>query len=134
MIGDITRDDTNPVVFAPIYDSARGLLWNTDEAGVSKMYQQSLSDKMVLDSYCDRSKPRFSFSENAEANHFELIKHLAGLDTDYRNVIATLVTVEKEQVSLRKLHDTVSTLFSKERVELMEQILRLRFFKIREVI
>lgn len=134
VIGDITRDDTNPLVFAPIYDSARGLLWNTDEAGVIKMHQQSLSDKKLLESYCDRSKPRFSFSSNAEANHFELIKHLASLNTDYRNVIATLVTVEKEQVSLRKLHDTVSALFSKERVELMRRILSIRFLKIREVI
>lgn len=133
VIGDTTKEENNPVVFAPIYDSARGLLWNTDEQNVLLMYDRAMSDSLVIDRYCQKSLPRFSFDDNFKANHFELIGHLAKIDK-YRNIISSLVTIEKEQLTLLKLYDTASSFLSKERTELMHKILVNRFSKIREII
>jgi hypothetical protein len=133
VIGDTTKEKNNPVIFAPIYDSARGLLWNSDEENVFEMYNRAKSDSLVIDRYCHKSLPRFSFDNNHKANHFELIAHLAKAER-YKNIISSLVTFEKEKLTLLKLYDTASSLLSKERIELMHEILVNRFNKIREVI
>ncbi|WP_421879768.1 HipA domain-containing protein [Marinoscillum sp.] len=134
VIGSIRKEDEGPVRFSPIYDSARGLLWNLDEKAVMKLYERSSSDSSAIEAYCNRSKPRFSFDENSDANHFELLKYLTGLSPNYRNIIVALVTTEKEQLSLQKLNETVSTLISSERLTMMERILSVRFKKIREIL
>ena len=130
VIGDTRRNTEQSVEFAPIYDSARGLLWNLGEKEVKRLYNQSLTDHSFIEGYCNKSKPRFSFSDNTNANHFELISHLAE-DDSYKSTISSLVNEQKEQLSLQKLTDTVSALFDKERVDLMVRILRHRFLKIR---
>lgn len=130
VIGDTRRDFERPVEFAPVYDSARGLLWNLTNKEVLRLYKQSLTDPSFIEGYCNKSKPRFSFSNNTNANHFELLAHLAK-NPSYRRVIADLVSVEKEQLSLSKLSSTVSSLFMMERMSLMLKVLKHRFQKIR---
>jgi len=132
VIGDTTRDTNSPVTFAPIYDSARGLLWNDKETEVKKMYLQAQTDHSIIEGYCNRSKPRFSFLENPKGNHFELIGHLCKKE-QYHNTIVGLVTKEKEELSLSKLLHTVSPLFSYERVQLMTMILKYRFEMLRRL-
>jgi len=133
VIGDITRDEKNPVEFAPIYDSARGLLWNESEEEVIRIHNQSLTDISIIDGYCNRSKPRFSFIDNPKGNHFELISYLLENDS-YRKLVVELTSEEMEELALQKLTDTVSSLFSHEREQLMLKVLSRRFEKIRDLI
>lgn len=132
VIGDTTKEKNNPVEFAPIYDSARGLLWNLNEAFIRKMHRESKTNKVVIEAYCNRSNPRFSFDDNYEPNHFEMVNFLISRSEEYKYLIGQLVSYEKEELSLQKLNSVVSTLFSVERKELMERILSYRFNKIRE--
>jgi len=131
----IMKERNKKVEFAPIYDTARGLLWSITEENILKMYNQyQLGDNQQINAFLKRSKPRFSFSDNPQSNHFDLVKFLSNYDESYRNVILSLITVKQEQSVLRKLKKTVCRYFSRERNFLINEILRLRFEKLRETV
>jgi len=134
VIGDIFNSETTEVVFAPVYDSARALLWNKMEVKVLEMYHQFNSGSNELDYYINKSKPRFSFDENPEANHFELMGYLSNYKSNYKAIIAKLINVDTENTVTRELKGHISCFFSKERSILVEAILKKRFDKLRSVI
>lgn len=134
VIGDIYNSGMSDVVFTPIYDSARALLWNRTESKVLEMYRQFKSGSNELDYYINRSKPRFSFDENPEANHFELVQYLSNHHPNYSAIIATLTNIEAENTVIRELKGHISCFFSEERSILVEAILKKRFKKLRKVI
>lgn len=131
VIGDIIKSKTSSVSFAPIYDSARGLLWNQTDSKIIKMYHHSKNNKSELSSYIDRAKPRFSFTDNPNANHFELIEHLVSNNKDYRNIVKNLTSVKKELIVLEKLKAEIYCIFRDERAYLISKILKMRFEKLR---
>ena len=135
VIGNIKNIDNKRVEFAPIYDSARGLLWNKVEAKVEQMYRQYANgSKGEILAFINKSKPRFSFDGNAKANHFELIEYLVKRRMVYKEIIANLVEEEAERSVLSKLKSSVFRFFSYERSFLIEEILKLRFSRLREIV
>ncbi len=59
--------------FAPIFDSARALLWNCDEAKLKKLAEVP----QTLEGYVNRSHPKIGkASVGKPVNHFQLIQHL----------------------------------------------------------
>jgi len=63
--------------FSPIYDSARALLWDLNDARVEAL---AASDE-ELQRYIDRSSPRIGLPHAArKCNHFELLSYLASKD------------------------------------------------------
>ncbi|MCK4920708.1 MAG: HipA domain-containing protein [Bacteroidales bacterium] len=66
-------------VFSPIYDTARGLFWNEDEAKISKI----LSDKNRLNSfiikYSNNSSPKIGWEGKVKLNHFEMVEEILNL-------------------------------------------------------
>ena len=64
--------------FSPIYDTARGLLWNISDNNVISLYKQlSNADNNQLNKYVIKSVPKISVPGNNKCNHFELIEYLA---------------------------------------------------------
>ncbi len=66
--------------FAPIYDSARGLFWNTKTGGLEKYWNEK-TGKPSLDHirrYAEATKPRIRVAAAEQCNHFDLIKHIHG--------------------------------------------------------
>lgn len=60
--------------FAPIYDSARALLWDLDDVKISKL----LASGPELRRYIERSSPRLGLpNASQKCTHFELLSHLA---------------------------------------------------------
>jgi len=134
VIGDTLRSSTDSVTFAPIYDTARGLLWNIKEEKLLQMYERYKTDQSGILNYINRSKPRFSFEENPKANHFELIEYLVSYKSEYAAVVKALSSIEHQQSAVLSLKETIERLFSVERTELMVEVLNLRFEKIRNTV
>lgn len=118
-------------IFAPIYDSARGLLWNESESNIVKHYRHNWQGGKKLINYIDEAKPRISIEKDADVNHFGLISFVKGLDKRYETIVIDLISEQKEQLVLKMLRSNIFHHFSKERCELTVQILRSRFEKLR---
>lgn len=119
--------------FAPIFDSARGLLWNTSDENVIKHYQNlNIGGKKVVN-YVEKAYPRVSIEQNKEANHFELIQFIKQDNIGYKHAIDQLASVENEIRVLKMLQKEFYPFFIRERSELITLILKMRFKKVREV-
>lgn len=131
VIGNILNQSNKKIEFSPIYDTARGLLWNVTEDKIKQKYKQVICGSNELESFIKKSKPRFSFEENPTANHFELIEYLINYKEIYRKIVSPLLTVENEKNAYLALKNTIFRYFSKERNFLILKILELRFKKLR---
>ena len=130
---DYVDSPKSNVVFSPIYDSARALLWNKTEESIIQMYNQHCNGSKDIDFYIKRAKPRFSFEENTDANHFELIEYLVKHNSQYEKIVEKLISIEMENHVINRLSREIICFFSKERYFLIEAILKKRFKKLREV-
>jgi len=133
-IGDVEKVKNRQPVFAPIYDTARALLWNKTDQSVRNMYKQHFNNSQDLIAYIEKSKPRVSFERNDSANHFELINYLSNYNKQYKRIIENMISIEKEETLLNYFKDNWYNLFIFERSELILEIIKLRFSKLREVV
>jgi len=72
--------------FAPIFDTARGFLWNIPDEKLNKYLE-----KQQLVSYVLKCRPEISVVNNPKINHFELIRYLIGMDNEYASRIENLL-------------------------------------------
>lgn len=119
--------------FAPIYDSARGLLWNYSDENVTQLLQTHKQGGKKLVKYINDACPRISIESNTQANHFQLIDFIKRYNNDYKKIVEMLASIENEQNVIKMLNKEFFHLFIPERSELILLILRDRFKKIREV-
>lgn len=126
------RNKEKKVTFAPLYDSARGLLWNFDEVNIRKHLANysSINGKKVLN-YIKSSKPRVSIEDNKEANHIELIEFLKRTSEDYKQIVNDLSNETKEKDVIKMLEKEIFIYFSKPRIELIKIVLSERFKLVR---
>lgn len=120
-------------IFAPIFDSARGLLWNYSDENIKKHYEDYCKNGTKIVNYIEAACPRISIEQNKNANHFDLIAYLKNDSPAYKTSIEKLSSVHNEEKILRMLRNEFSPFFIKERSNLLEIILRNRIKKIREV-
>jgi len=60
--------------FSPIYDTARGLLWNLTELQIcERLADDKLLNKYIV-KYCKDSKPKIGVEGEEKINHFDLIR------------------------------------------------------------
>ena len=119
--------------FAPIYDSARGLLWNRDDANIKHLLNVHNTMGRQLIKYIDEASPRISIEENTQANHFELIDFINRYNNEYSNIVKQLATVENEEKVLTMLKKEFFPFFIPERCKIIELIIKIRFQKIRNI-
>lgn len=118
--------------FAPVYDSARGLLWNYSDDNIVNLLRIHKSGSKRVLNYIQEACPRISIESNTQANHFELMDFIERIDDKYRQMIKTLASIENEQKVLKMLNKEFYSFFIPERSELITLILKTRFKKIRE--
>ncbi|MBN8858062.1 MAG: HipA domain-containing protein [Sphingobacteriales bacterium] len=123
------KKTTKSPTFAPIYDSARGLLWNHSDENIKKIYKQG-GNKIV--SYVEDACPRISIEENKQANHFQLIDFIKRYNTDYNKIVSKLSSTENEEKVLNMLEAEFFQFFIHERIELIKTIMKARFKKMRD--
>lgn len=120
--------------FAPIYDSARGLLWNLNEENIIKYRDGQRSGGKQFVRYIENAYPRISIEGNHEINHFDLVGHLKKVDNNkYRDTIEELCLQEREQTVYNMLKQEFFPMFSEVRSKMVLQIIKERFKKVREV-
>jgi hypothetical protein len=117
--------------FAPIYDSARGLFWNEDEANIVKHQKHIAHGGGKIEKYIEDAKPRISIENHSNVNHFELISFIKTQNPEYCSIIQDLLSESKETRVLKMLEKEIFQHFSFERRDLISQVLRKRFDKLR---
>ncbi|TCD10575.1 hypothetical protein EZ449_09530 [Pedobacter frigidisoli] len=121
--------------FSPIYDTARGLLWNYSDEKVISLYKELASnDKIQLTKYVINSVPKISVPNNAKCNHFDLINHLHQNSCFNAAHIKVWTDRNKLDLILNKLHKNFSNLFIKERIKVIDYVLTNRFEKISKIL
>lgn len=121
--------------FSPIYDTARGLLWNNSDKDLLSLHKELTSkDKSKLTKYVLKSVPKISVPNNPNCNHFDLIKHLHEKGCFNKTHIDTWTNKDYFQKVLDKLNSDFSHLFINERKEIIQYILEVRFHKICDIL
>lgn len=118
--------------FAPIYDSARGFVWNWSDDSIKKHLELRKNGGSKIDKYISNAAPRISFEDNKSANHFELINYLKRKDKKFNKIIMELASVENEKLVLKMLEAEFFPYFIKERNEIIELIVKERYQKVRD--
>ncbi|PZX59368.1 hypothetical protein LV84_01399 [Algoriphagus ratkowskyi] len=119
--------------FAPLYDSARGLLWNSSDEWVIKSLEQMSQGGKKVDKYVESACPRISIDGDCGINHFGLIEYLKNYSAEFKVIISEMASIENEQVVLEMLNKKFFCFFIVERCKLIEHIIKERFKKIREI-
>lgn len=119
--------------FAPVYDSARGLLWNVSDDNVINWRNLQRSNGKQVIKYIETACPRISIEGNSDINHFGLIAFLKGYQKRYHETINQLSSLKNEELVLSLLKKEFFPFFIKERCELISYIISERFKKIREI-
>lgn len=127
---DTKKKSSKLPTFAPIYDSARGLLWNYSDENIKKIYKSG--NKKIL-TYIEEASPRISIESNTQANHFQLINFVKKYNPEYKEIINNISCIENEERVLKMLKNEFFHFFIPERCELITKILKIRFSKIREI-
>jgi hypothetical protein len=128
---DTIKKTSKPPIFAPLYDSARGLLWNVSDANCKHFLSEHLAGRKKVVSYIEEASPRISIENNTQANHFELIDFLKRYNKDYEKVVMELVSLENQIKVLEMLKKEFYPFFIQERCRLITIIIETRFKRIR---
>lgn len=114
-----------PPVFSPIYDTARALFWNTDEAGLTKFEHPSNFEQHIR-KYAQQCYPKTGWDGLERPNHFELIQKIFEERPMYREVLSKLnVQTLPNQVE-RLISEEFDHLFSPLRKKFILSCLRER--------
>lgn len=119
--------------FAPVYDSARGLLWNRSDDNIINLLRIHKNGGKKVLNYIEEACPRISIESNTQANHFELMDFIERYSDEYRQIIKELACIENEEKVLEMLRKEFYPFFIPERSELITLILKTRFKKIRGI-
>ncbi len=130
---DTMKKTSKLPTFAPIYDSARGLLWNESDEQIKNKYCTDSNSPKRLETYIQGACPRISTSDNSRANHFELIAFLKQYNNEYKQVIEEMASEENEFKVLATLKNEFKHFFVTDRYNATKQILIARFSKIRKI-
>jgi hypothetical protein len=114
--------------FAPIFDSARALLWNCNEDKLKVL----MGNQEALNGYLNRSRPKIGSSSKGRAmSHFGLIEHL--IDVYPEPALHALEKVHPKKVNeiARIVREfPFSGIFSRERKHLISKVLETRADKL----
>lgn len=112
--------------FAPIFDSARALVWDYDEARLEKL--NCPSHVTAITGYVNRARPKIGSATFGHAvNHFKLVEYLADKYSVPVERAITKVTKEKISSALRIMREyPFRAVFSPLRRNTIAKILTLR--------
>lgn len=119
--------------FAPLYDSARGFLWNRSDDFMINNLRALNTGGRKIENYIDKACPRISIDGNSGINHFGLIEHLKNHNDKFSVIISNMASKENEDKIIDMLKRDFFSFFIPERSKLIEYIVQQRFKKVREI-
>ncbi|QTA79984.1 HipA kinase-like C-terminal domain-containing protein [Desulfonema limicola] len=117
---------------SPIYDTARGLMWNESDQKIINLTMHHNFDQKIND-YISNSRPRISIDANKNANHFELISFIKDQSSEFRDMINQIASDRNEAQVYEMLKKEIFPLFIEERRKIILSILKKRFNEVRSV-
>jgi len=126
----------NDIHFSPIYDTARGLLWNISDENVAKWHGNPLIRKSKLAKYINNSMPKVGWDGQSKINHFDLVGLIFADELGMsKETISNFFDVNKLEIAKAYIKNgPFNTLYTKERLELIIECLTLRFDTIKNII
>lgn len=129
-----TQRDIKQPVFAPLYDSARGLFWNDSDEKINSNYiQWKQAGNSKIKKYSNNSLPRISIEDKKNANHFDLIEYIIKENSNYKEIVRSLCSEDMERKVINKFKTEYSQFFIQERHLMIVELLEYRFNKTREL-
>lgn len=120
--------------FAPIYDSARGLFWNDEEAKLLKWNENPTLLDSKIRKYAEGSKPKIGWDGLEDLNHFDLINKLFSVDLRYKEVCEQLINQENLEKLIKLIDKDLKKFYSSYRLELIKKCLIYRFERLMTII
>jgi hypothetical protein len=111
-----------PPLFSPIYDTARGLFWNTEERAL-----RSFEAPAKLLAYVANARPLVGWDGDRDPNHFQLVARIAELDPAFRRALLALCSRDGMDSALATVDGDFKRLLSNPRRELIKRCLAMRF-------
>lgn len=123
-------------VFAPIYDSARGLFWNhPDDRLRQKLDSRADEVENYVSSYVEGATPMTSWTQDGSVNHFELLQSVLQAYPEYEPILRDHYRPEAfERVEDELLKGEFEGLMCPSRKRLIIECLRERLDRFRKVL
>jgi hypothetical protein len=124
----------HPPVFAPIYDTARGLFWNELEPKIIRKFCNKNETFPFIIKYCNNSMAKIGWEEASKLNHFKLIKKVLTLPyaSNCKSVSIFNNSASLSNV-LNMIDEDFKTLTSASRKALIKECIKYRYDKIKEI-
>lgn len=120
-------------IFAPIYDSARGLFWNDAETKLLKWLTAPKELDAKIQKYAEGSKPKIGWDGVDDLNHFELINKLNASDWRYKNLCGELINRQNLEKVIHILRSEFAMFYSTERLLLLQKCITYRFERLIQI-
>lgn len=119
--------------FSPIYDTARGLLWNKKEIKINDIVKDEKVVKEFVLKYCNNCKPKIGIDGEKTINHFDLIEKY---QSHYINdkLIVDIFANDLIRKVVEKIDIGYKKLLSDNRCKIIKEILLYRYSKIKEIL
>ncbi len=134
--GVISNFDDHDILprFSPIYDTARGLHWNSSDEEIMKVCNYPKEQyRQAIEKYCRNCRPKICWTQGMEVNHFELIQELfsssQGLSSESISDFFDDIDVESVIEILKR--EFKGIIFA-QRLNLVCDIIRYRIDKLRQ--
>lgn len=124
--------------FAPIYDTARGLFWNSSDARLEADDARGRR-AAVIEHYATHSRPLISADIEPDSalekpNHFDVITYMMGRDDlNFTGAIRSVIGAFSADRCTRMLHSDFGRLFSRRRLEYIDTLLRFRHASLKKI-
>lgn len=120
--------------FSPIYDTARGLMWNTSDEEVVSLCQDENRLNIRIKRYINKSIPKISIPNNEKCNHFDLVEYLVV----HNYINESHLSKWKNEAYLEKIYKVIDKefckLMTKDRIFVVKKTLQLRYNKLIELL
>jgi hypothetical protein len=123
-----------PAVYAPIYDTARGLFWNQREQRLHQACINASDKKQFVVKYCKLSKPKIGMEGVDDLNHYQFVEHLLKCFPKYAVICSELISEQNLGKAIALLKSEFVGLMSPVRIGLIENCLEERFTQLRKVL
>jgi hypothetical protein len=114
-----------PPRFSPIFDTARALFWNTDEAGLERFDRPSDFDRF-LTKYTEHCYPKTGWEGLRHPNHFQLVRKIVEERPIYWETLARLWLTDLPQKVQDLLYGEFGGLLSARRKRFIVSCVRKR--------
>lgn len=113
-----------PVSFAPVYDTARALLWNIIESNLQIWEEDDIERR--IDGYVRGSRPKMGWDGASDLSHFDLVRRIALSDATYRAVLQAMTPSAALPAVRQLLKGEFARLFSPLRARIVLRCLEKR--------